>query len=239
MAIDGSNRMSKLRAIAAFAATVLFVKVLVAILLEYRWYFPADFDSSAFLSGRRHSFAGVYRTAFYAHIISGPLAIVLGVFMMLSGGRARYRHVHRPAGRLQMLIVLAVVVPSGLVMARHAYAGPIAGYGFASLSIATAACAVAALYCVRARNLRLHQRWATRCFLLLASPLLLRLIAGAVIVMQLESEWSYRLNAWLSWLVPLAAYEVWLRRASDGLKLTVQSRASHDEERLLRPETLQ
>ncbi|HUG67893.1 MAG TPA: amidohydrolase family protein [Pirellulaceae bacterium] len=35
-AIDGSNRLCTLRAIAAFVAAVLFVKVLIAILLEYR-----------------------------------------------------------------------------------------------------------------------------------------------------------------------------------------------------------
>jgi hypothetical protein len=210
-AVDSSNRLSKLRAIAAFVAAVLFVKVLLAILLEYRWYFPADFEASSFLSGRRYSFFGVYRAAFYAHILSGPVAVVLGVFMMLTGGRSRYRHMHRATGRLLMVIVFAVVVPSGLVMARQAYAGPIAAYGFASLSLATAACAAAALCHARARNFRSHQRWAIRCFLLLASPLLLRLIAGAAIVMQLESESFYRLNAWLSWLIPLATYELWWR----------------------------
>jgi hypothetical protein len=225
-ATDDLARLSKLRTIAAVAAAVLFAKVLVSILLEYRWYFPADFDSSAFLNGRRNSFFGIYRAAFYAHIISGPVAVVLGLFLMVSGGRARYRHIHRPAGRLQMLIVLAVVLPSGLVMARQAFAGPIAAYGFASLSVATAACAAVALYCVRARNFRSHQRWATRCFLLLASPLLLRLVAGAVIVMQLESEWSYRLNAWLSWIIPLAVYEVWWRRsASSNWKLALPREA--------------
>lgn len=222
-AIDGTNRLSTLRAIVAFAAALLFVKVLVAILLEYRWYFPADFEASSFLTGRRDSFVGVYRAAFYAHIISGPIAVVLAVFMMLSGGRPRLRHIHRPAGRLLMLIVLAVVVPSGLVMARKAFAGPIAAYGFASLSITTAACAATALYFARARNFRSHQRWATRCFLLLASPLLLRLIAGAAIVTNLESDWFYRLNAWLSWLIPLAIYEIWRRwPASGGLKTTLQ-----------------
>jgi len=222
-AVESTNRLSTLRAIAAIAVAALFVKVLLSILYQYRWYFPADFEASSFLIGRRDSFVGVYRAAFYAHIISGPIAVVLGAFMMLSGGRPRYRHIHRPAGRVLMLIVLAIVVPSGLVMSRQAFAGPIAAYGFASLAIGTAACAITALYYARARNFRSHQRWATRCFLLLASPLLLRVIAGAAIVTQLESEWFYRLNAWLSWLMPLAIYEIWRRwPASGGLQTTLQ-----------------
>lgn len=201
---------------ALVAVSALFAKVLVSILLEYRWYFPADFDASEFLSGRRHTFFGVYRSAFYAHIVSGPIAVILGAFLMLSGGRSRYRRLHRYSGRLLMLIVLGVVLPSGLVMARQAYAGQIAAWGFASLSVATAACAATAWRLVRARKFQTHRRWATRCFILLASPLLLRLIAGAVIVMQMESEWSYRLNAWLSWLIPLAIYEFWWRYHAKG-----------------------
>ncbi len=122
-----------------------------------------------------------------------------------------------------MLLVLAVVVPSGLVMATQAHAGPIAAYGFASLSIATAACAMMALYFARNRNFRSHPSWAIRCFLLLASPLLLRLISGAAIVTQMESEWFYRLNAWVSWLIPLVIYEIWRHwPASSGLKTTLQ-----------------
>lgn len=221
-AIDHSDRLSKLRAIAMLAVALLFAKVLLGILLEYRWYFPPDFDSSAFLTGRRHTFIGVYRAAFYAHIISGPLAVLVGVLLMLSGGRPRYRQIHRPAGRLQILLVLAVVAPSGLVMAREAMAGPIAAFGFASLAIATAVCAATALCRARARKFQSHQRWATRGFILLASPLLLRLISGVLIVLQLESEWAYRLNAWVSWLVPLAILEaLWRFRASRNLKWTV------------------
>src|SRR5262245_47588482 len=98
--------MKRLRAIAAFAVAVLFVNVLLSILVEYRWYFPADFEQSSFLSGRRHTFLGVYRAAFYAHIFSGPLTVILGTFLIFTGGRSQYRHLHRPAGKLQMLIVL-------------------------------------------------------------------------------------------------------------------------------------
>jgi hypothetical protein len=222
-AIEASDRLSKLYVIARWALVVLFAKVLVAIVWEYRWYFPANFDASAFLSGRRYTFVGLYRAAFYAHILCGPVAVVLGVFLMLSGGRARYRRIHRVVGRLQMLLVLAVLVPSGLAMAREAYSGPIAGLAFAALSVATGFSAAAAWRLVRARKFRSHRVWATRCFILLASPLLLRVIAGAVIVLDLESDLSYRLNAWLSWLLPLAVYEVWRWRGAGGNVIVASS----------------
>ena len=132
------------------------MKVFLSILYQYRWYFPADFDSSPFLSGRRFTFTGLYRSVFYVHIV----------------------------------------------------AGPIAEEGFFVQSMLTGVTAVAAGVMARSGNLIAHRRWASRCYLLLWSPLFLRMIAGLTIVFSVESEWTYRINAWFSWLVPLACYEV-------------------------------
>jgi hypothetical protein len=205
--LKASNQFVKLRGLVALAAIVLFLKVLLAILAEYRWYFPADFEHSAFLSGKRSAFVGSYVAAFYVHIISGPSVVALGLFLVLSGGRPQLRHWHCLAGRLLVLLVLVGVVPSGLVLARQAYAGPVAAAGFAALSVATGACAIALAYFARTKDFRSHQRFAIPCFILLSSPLLLRLASGVAIVMDCESELFYQLNAWLSWLVPLAIYE--------------------------------
>jgi hypothetical protein len=207
------HRLRRLKTLAFVATTILFAKVLLSIVLEYRWYFPANFES-AFLTGRRESFVGLYRAAFYAHILGGPVAILLGAFLVWSGARARFPAFHRWAGRVQIPLILVVLVPSGLVMATQALAGPIAGFGFASLSVATGVCAVAAVYFACNRLFTQHQLWATRCWLLLLSPLIFRLASGALIVTAMESANAYCANAWLSWLLPLAIYEAWRRRAS-------------------------
>jgi hypothetical protein len=211
-----SSRARKLWVLARVVVAVLLLKVLLAILVEYRWYFPANFDS-AFLTGRRESFQGLYAGAFYAHIVSGPLTILLGAFLMSRALHNRFHSLHRWAGRGQALLIFAVLVPSGLVMATEAFAGPVAGYGFAALAIATAASMAMAVRHACARRIALHRRWASRCFVLLISPLLLRLVSGVLIVMQWESEWAYRLNAWCSWLVPLIVFEVWWRCTSGEL----------------------
>ena len=219
-----ARRTYPLVAIAKFMVGVLVAKVLLSMLAEYRWYFPANFEA-AFLIGRHDYFAGVYAVAFYAHIISGPLTIVLGALLLWSGLRARFPRWHRWAGRGQMLLIVLVLVPSGVVMARHALTGPIAGTGFALHAVATATCAVAAAYTAFAGRWMTHQHWANRCLLLLLAPLLFRLVSGALIVTQAESEWAYRLNAWLSWLVPLLLYEAWrsgqlARRRAPRLNVT-------------------
>ncbi|MCA9142056.1 MAG: DUF2306 domain-containing protein [Planctomycetaceae bacterium] len=213
--IDSSSRFHKLLAIASFVAAVLLAKVFLSILYQYRWYFPADF-SSEFLSGRRDSFHGLYRVAFYAHIISSPLVLMVGLFLIITGRRLRRDSIHRWAGRVQAMIVLTVVVPSGLVMACQAFGGAIAGAGFAALAVGTAVCVIMAVRNARYSRFRSHQMWATRCFILLCSALLLRLLSGVVMVMQFEPISCYRINAWISWLMPLIIYEVWWRYSANS-----------------------
>ena len=185
-------------------------KVFGEIICECRRYFPADFDSD-FLIGRQETFVGTYRVAFYIHIISSPLAVLIGSLLMFSVSRGNYRRLHRWIGRFQFFLILFAVAPSGLVMALQAYTGAIAASGFILHSVATAVCAIAAIRFAMKQNFAEHQRYATRCFVLLCSPLLLRLIMGASVVANTESDWTYRLTAWLSWLVPLLGLEVWYR----------------------------
>ncbi len=226
--LTAAYRFNKLRTLALSALALLFVKVLLAIVYDYRWYFPANFGS-AFLTGREALFHGSYRAAFYAHIISGPLVVILGSCLMLTGGNRRFRQFHRYGGRVQILTVILIVAPSGFVMALSAHAGPIAALGFALLSLATAATAIITIRQAQTRKFQSHQRWANRCFILLCSPLLLRLFAGALMVLQWDSEWTYRLNAWISWLIPLAIYEFGWRFPASGraiASLAFQSRST-------------
>lgn len=189
---------------------VLVIKILASILFEYRWYFPADFDRSFFLNGRQSHFSGWYRAAFYLHIISGPITLVMAFAMMLSATRPELGKYHRWMGRTLGLLVIFAITPSGLVMATRALTGWFAGVGFAMLSLGTCICVVAAAHYARKKQFAKHQVWATRCFIFLCSPLLLRMMTGATIVADIRGVWTYQAAAWLSWLAPLFAYECYL-----------------------------
>ena len=211
--LSDQDRLRKLQHIGLAAFALLFLKVLLSILYEYRWYFPANFEA-AFLIGREDVFVGLYRVAFYVHIVSSPVALVCGAFLMTSGGNRRFRHLHRYVGRIQILMVILAVAPSGFVMVLWAHTGTVAAIGFVCLSVGTATTATFTVVQAFRKQFRSHQQWATRLFILLASPLLLRLITGAVIVTRAESELSYQLTAWLSWLAPLVIYELWLVKSN-------------------------
>jgi hypothetical protein len=192
--------------LAAFA--LLGARVLAGIVWEYRRYFPPDFDA-AFLIGREETFTPLYAAAFYAHILSGPPAILLAAFLLLSSGRTSLRTAHRCAGRILGLLLL-VMLPSGWLMAFRAFAGPWAGAGFTALALTTGFTAMMTISLARRRKFAQHQQWAIRLFLLLVSPLILRVASGALTVSGWDTPGAYVANAWLSWLLPLVGYEIWL-----------------------------
>ena len=191
------------------ATCCLALRVLYLILVDYWWYFPANFVESSFLTGRESFFHGAYKAAFYLHIVVSPISLVAAFVLMFSGTRPKQRRLHRLLGKSQFYMVLFVVVPTGLVMATRAYTGAVAGMGFATLSVVTGITMLMAAVTAAKRNFKSHRRWALRCFVLLCSPLILRLTSGLVIVLGFESGATYQLSAWLCWLVPLIVVELW------------------------------
>jgi hypothetical protein len=100
----------------------------------------------------------------------------------------------------------------------------LAASGFALLAVATGACAFFGWRAAVQRRFADHRQWMLRCYLLLCSAVVLRLIGGLASVTHIGGEWSYPLAAWASWLVPLAGFEMAvkdeafgkLRRAAEG-----------------------
>ncbi len=196
---------------------LLITKVIVGVVLNYRDYLPPDFESD-FLVGRESHFYGIYQWAFYAHVSSGPCSLLLGMVLVSDGFRRRFSGWHRRLGKLQTVNVVLFVTPSGLWMSLYADSGIAAGAGFAVLGIATAFSAVLGWQLAVRRQFNSHRRWMWRCFVLLCSAVVLRLIGGLTSAAGIESAWVYPLSAWLSWLMPLLACELIIRKSDARLK---------------------
>ncbi len=189
-------------------AVVLILRVLATILANYPDYFPPDFDA-LFLQGREATFTGAYRLAFYVHIFSSPVVLFNGLILLSERVRRRRGGLHRVLGRVQVVVLLLFVLPSSAVMSRHAFGGWPAGLSFLLLSAATASCAVAGVVYARRRRYDRHRRWMLRCYVLICSAVVLRLISGAAGLVGVSSpEGAYVVAAWSSWLFPLAVYEI-------------------------------
>jgi hypothetical protein len=191
----------------------LIGRVVIGVWLSYADYMPPNFEAD-FLQGRAPYFFGSYRWAFYTHIISGPCSLVLGMILLSNEFRLRFTKWHRRLGRIQAVCVLLLVAPSGLWMASYAMSGAMAGTGFAALAVATAMCVAFGWRSAVKRRFVEHQSWMSRCFILLCSAVILRVIGGLTITLDIESERAYSLAAWISWLCPLMAYEAYSRLAS-------------------------
>jgi hypothetical protein len=189
---------------------VLILKVTISVVSNYQNYYPPNFTSD-FLRGREGYFFGTYQWAFYTHILSGPVSLVVGLMLVSERYRARFPRWHRYLGRVLVANVLLLVTPSGLWMAGHAAAGPIAGAGLAALAVATAGCVGLGARAAMRRRFVEHRRWMLRSYLLLCSAVVLRLIGGLVTVVGITPPWVDPLAVWLCWLVPLAAFEVYER----------------------------
>jgi Predicted membrane protein (DUF2306) len=200
------TRSTKLPNILTNLAVVLILKVTVGVVLKYRDYFPPNFNSD-FLRGRGTYFFGAYQWAFYAHLASGPVSLVLGLILISDRFRSRFPKWHRLLGRIQVVVVLLIVAPSGLWMAYRAESGPVAAVGFASMAIVTGACVAMGLRCAVKRRFPEHRRWMWRCFLLLCAAVVIRVIGGLATVAEVQAQWIYTLSAWASWLAPLIVFE--------------------------------
>ena len=192
-------------------AALLVGKTVVAVLLLYPNYFPPNFRSD-FLLGRSEYFFGPYQWAFYTHILSGPFTLIAGIVLLSESIRRRFPQWHRRLGRIQVFSVLFLLSPSGLWMAGYAMTGTVAAAGFAILAIVTALCAAMGWRAATQRQFAEHRRWMLRCYVLLCSAVVLRIIGGISEVFAVEGTYPYA--AWLSWLVPLFVLECVYRNES-------------------------
>ena len=201
-------RVEFLTTVLRWLAVVLILRVLATILANYPDYFPPNFDS-LFLEGREATFAGAHQVAFYVHIAAAPIVLVNGLILLSPSVLRRSRGLHRWLGRVQVGVLLAFVLPSSVVMSRHAFGGWPAGLSFLTLSLATAGCAIAGVVHVWNRRFEKHRRWMIRCYVLVCSAVVLRLVSGAAGVIGVaDPEVAYAIAAWASWLMPLAVYEL-------------------------------
>lgn len=201
------KRTRRLVWVLQIAVCLLILKVTFNIVQNYPDYLPPDF-SAVFLRGRKSEFFGSYQWAFYPHIAVGPLTLILGMLLVSDRFRKKFPGWHRRFGKLQILLVLGFLAPSGFWMAFYAQAGMGVKVGFALLALVTGWTAWQGWRTAIKRRFQSHCIWMWRCYVLLCSAVVTRLIGGTFTVTGVDGEWTYYLAAWGSWLVPLAVFEV-------------------------------
>lgn len=218
-----NSRAVRWRNALTLAAALLVLKVTAEVVLGYRNYLPPDFHSD-FLHGRERYFSGGYQWAFYTHIASGPVTLVAGLLLVSERFRLGFPQWHRMLGRIQVALVLLLVAPSGLWMAFYAAAGTTATVSFVLLAILTGACAALGWRAAVQRRFLVHRCWMWRCFVLLCSAVVLRVVGGLATVSGMHADWFDPLASWACWVAPLAVFE--LSRLRNGRAAPFPARAA-------------
>jgi hypothetical protein len=170
-------------------------------------YYAPDF-SHGYLSNKKEFFNGLFKYGLYAHIISSPLALLIGTLQIFVRYEKRFSRMHAGLRRAYVFLVLGLAGPGGLVLGAHAIGGLWGRMSFYLLSMLWMIFTSIAYYLAIRKKFVLHQKFMNRSFILACSAVNLRWISFiAGYFFGWRDETSYVLSAWLSWLPFLLAYE--------------------------------
>lgn len=122
--------------------------------------------------------------AFYAHIVAGGIALVLGPLQFWHGLRERRPRVHRWTGRTYLGAV-GVAGVAGLVIAPVNDAGLVGLFGFGSLAVLWLTTGCLGYRAIRRGDVASHRAWMMRNFALTYAAVALRIWLPLLLLVQL------------------------------------------------------
>ncbi|GAA1778936.1 hypothetical protein GCM10009748_09520 [Agromyces lapidis] len=122
--------------------------------------------------------------AFYAHIVAGGFALVVGPLQFWRGLRTRHPRVHRWTGR-GYFVAVGIAGVAGLVIAPVNDAGLVGLFGFGSLGVLWLVTGWLGYRAIRRRDVASHRAWMMRNFALTYAAVALRIWLPLLIVAQL------------------------------------------------------
>lgn len=141
-----------------------------------------------------------WRLGFYAHIVSGGIALLVGWTQFVKSWRMRFLGLHRNLGKLYVLMVCVSGV-AAICIAPSSSTGWVAGLGFGCLGVVWLYFTLMAYRSVRQRDLPKHERQMIYSYSACLSAVTLRLwLPLLLVVFRLDFNLAYPIVAWLSWV---------------------------------------
>lgn len=165
-----------------------------------------------------------YRLAFYTHIFSSLIVLCCGAFLFSRQILKYFPRLHRYAGRLYVLCLLAFSAPSGLIMACYSNGDWLVRLSFLILTPLWWWTTFKAYQTIRRGQVQAHQDWMTRSYALTLSAISLRLYQLFLpSLISLDPVLQYTLVSWLSWTVNLGFAEYLIYRRAMQWKVLSRS----------------
>lgn len=148
------------------------------------------------------------------HFFGAGLALALAPLQLSAAVRRRVPALHRIGGWLYAGGILVAGL-AGLSLATKAHGGIASGIGFATLAVLWMLATGCGIRHAVAGNVSAHRRWMCRSVAMTFAAVTLRIMLGVGAgVLELPFTGVYIATAWGSWLLNLAACELWLRRGA-------------------------
>jgi uncharacterized membrane protein len=152
----------------------------------------------------------LWNVAFYAHIVPGGVALLIGWAQFHRGLQASRPVWHRRVGWAYAALVLMSGL-AGLYLAAHATGGWVSVLGFGSLALIWLYSTGQGVAQARAGQFAAHQRWMVYSYAACLAAVALRLWLPLLVLAWGSFMPAYRLVAWLCW-VPNLVVAYWLNR---------------------------
>ncbi len=192
-----------------YLCLLYFTYLMVLITLQY---IPINFDV-AFLRIKQEQILYMhYKIAFFSHVYSSIFVLLAGFTQFSEHIRKRWRIVHRTAGFLYLFLILIVAAPSGFIMGIHANGGLSSKVSFCILSILWFVFTLKAFLHALKGDFKAHRAFMYRSYILTLSAITLRAWKWLIIsVFETAPMDTYKIVAWLGWVLNLLVIELYLR----------------------------
>lgn len=157
----------------------------------------------------RHTFLGskspellqnlIWKTAFFAHIIFGGLALLTGWRQFGNSFRNKYIRMHRSIGKVYAIAVIISSV-SGIYLGIYANGGLVSATGFVCLGLIWLVTTVLAVVQIRKGNIIFHQQLMVYSYACTFAAVTLRLWFPLLKNLTHDPVNSYLAVAWLCWV---------------------------------------
>ena len=193
-----------------YSFLIYFIYLLMLITFQY---IPINYDV-AFLNLKQEEIKlPYYKFAFFTHVYSSIIVIVLGVSQFSKTIRNHFSIIHKLNGKGYILLTLLIASPSGLIMAFHANGGLVSQISFSILSILWFIFTLIAYLSIKKGNYKKHRDFMIRSYALTLSAISLRLFKyGIVFFFELPPMDTYKIVSVLAWTINLGIAELIIRR---------------------------
>jgi hypothetical protein len=150
----------------------------------------------------------IWRPAFYVHVISGMLVILVGPFQFLKSFRNKFLNWHRLGGKIYAYSIILLAAPTGLIMAFYAEGGLWSTVAFSIMSILWFVTTLMAVIKIKQLKIEEHKMWMMRSYELSFAAVTLRLLVPLFSLFIFDNEDLITVStAWLSWMLNLLVAE--------------------------------